>query len=110
MPLRFRWLLDERDRARLEAAGWLEVYRHAIYGTPLMVMDEGVEPAGERAECGCHFVELNYGRGHAIKRVPRCRAPARFPEALLTQLHPRPPLADQLSFQSRHANIFARSG
>jgi len=79
MPPRFRWLLDERDRARLEAAGWRECYRHAIYGTPMMVMDEGEGPEGEPAPCGCAYIALNYGRGHSVKRVPRCQAPAAGP-------------------------------
>jgi hypothetical protein len=33
----------------------------------------------ELAECGCAYIELNYGKGHAVKRVPRCQAPAAGP-------------------------------
>jgi hypothetical protein len=32
----FFWLMSPDDRTALEAVGWRECYRHAIYGTPLM--------------------------------------------------------------------------
>jgi hypothetical protein len=28
----------------------------------------------ELAPCGCYYVELNYGKGHSVKRVPHCQA------------------------------------
>jgi hypothetical protein len=41
----FVWLVNPDDRAALEAVGWRECYRHAIYGTPLMVRSEFYRPA-----------------------------------------------------------------
>jgi len=35
----FRWLLDERDRARLERRGWREMGRHCLWDIPFMVLD-----------------------------------------------------------------------
>jgi hypothetical protein len=32
----FCWLLDERDRPRLESEGWIEIGRGSLHGTPFM--------------------------------------------------------------------------
>ena len=59
--------MNPSDRDRLVAAGWRECYRHAIYGTPYMVMESQPLPyRGMRFRKSCPSGEVPAGNLEAV--------------------------------------------